>query len=97
MGRLRSRTEPEGFQGGGDAEVGSWIEIQHLCKEQRTSRSAAHIRRIPTWAVRGRLSLELAVPGITPFSYGVVRVHRTAPYGFREAFGETHSQLWHAR
>lgn len=31
MGRLLGRTDPEGFQGGGDA--GSWIEIRHLCQE----------------------------------------------------------------
>lgn len=33
MRRLLSRTGPDGFQGGGDAKVGPWIEIQHPWKE----------------------------------------------------------------
>ena len=54
MGRLLGHTDPEGFQGGGDAKVGSWMEIRHLCKERSNPGRAAHILRIPIGAIRGQ-------------------------------------------
>jgi hypothetical protein len=96
--RLLGRTDPEGFQGGGDAKLDHGSKFGTFARSKELQ--DAPLTFVESRSGRSEVRSLSSFPGYSDFGYAIlprgVRVHRTASCNFRRTSREIHGQPGHA-